>query len=194
MRIVTFVSLITVLSCVCVRAAEAQDSIAHAQQLVGKVLAYDIQAMGQAMPYRFTIVRLASPSLIAWVDPQGNTGWLKMDGSSLAEGTYSFWQQPYAGDTTTTAGGQTVLCISRKAYQELLQAGKTSFDSQTFLRKADTSYAVSGKQLPVLHAVANETGTEIWILKDAEFPLLIATAHAPSGIDANLAGIEEQTH
>lgn len=170
----------------------AQDTLRHCDQLTGKALHYNIHAMGQDMPFIFTIVRMGPPTVIQWTDPQGNSGWLQMDSSSLEQGNYSFAQQPYPNDTTPTAAGQTVLCLSRQAFNQLKLQGKTTYDGITYIRQADTTLTVQSLVVPVLHASASGSGAEIWILDDAAFPLLVATSGSPSGVDASWVGIEDK--
>ncbi|PJJ75361.1 hypothetical protein BXY57_0935 [Thermoflavifilum aggregans] len=168
----------------------AQDSLWQHQRLIGASLHYDILAMGQHMPFTFRILQIGSPTVLQWTDPQGNSGWLSMDSVALQAGTYSFAQQPYPNDTTSTAAAQTVLCISRQAFEQFKQQGKTTYDGITYQRKEDSVFTVSSFHISVLHGVSSETGAEIWILDDPLFPLLVASSNNPSGVDATWVGID----
>lgn len=168
----------------------AQDTIRGAQQLVGVKLHYDIHAMGQELPFSFKIVQIGPPTVVEWTDSQGMSGWLKMDSASLEQGDYSFAQQPYPNDTTQTAAGQTVLCISRQAYRQLKDQGKTTYDGIDYVKQADTVIQVQSLAVPVLRAVASGMGAEIWILDDYKLPLIVSTISSPSGIDASWVGVE----
>lgn len=87
---------------------------------------------------------------------------------------------------------ETFFMISRSAYQELVQNGSFVYNNTTYVldkNEDKNGVSIDGKLIEALHVIAQIDATEMWIIKNPEFPLICKISGNPLGIDFTLLQI-----
>ncbi|MFH7018903.1 hypothetical protein [Flavobacterium sp. FlaQc-47] len=87
---------------------------------------------------------------------------------------------------------ETFFMISRSAYQELVQNGSFVYNNTTYVldkNEDKNGVSIDGKLIEALHVIAKIDATEMWIIKNPEFPLICKISRNPLGIDFTLLQI-----
>ena len=81
--------------------------------------------------------------------------------------------------------------ISRSAYQDLVKNNQFVYNNTTYVldEKNAEKIQIEGKSVETLHVKAQIDQTEMWIVKNPEFPLLCKMTKNPLGIDFTLIKI-----
>jgi predicted RNase H-like nuclease len=90
---------------------------------------------------------------------------------------------------------ETFFMISRAAYQDLLKNSRFIYNSTTYVLDANTdknSVSIDGKSVDALHVVAQVDETEMWIVKNPDFPLICKLTKNPLGINWTLVKIVDK--
>ncbi|HEX9151621.1 MAG TPA: hypothetical protein VF842_06025, partial [Flavobacterium sp.] len=90
---------------------------------------------------------------------------------------------------------ETFFMISQKAYQDLLKNNKFIYNNTTYVldENADkNSVEMDGKLIDTLHVIAQIDETEMWILKNPDFPLIYKITKNPLGINFILVKIVDK--
>ena len=85
--------------------------------------------------------------------------------------------------------------ISRSAYQDLVKNNSFVYNNTTYvLAKNEDKNGVSidGKLIDALHVIAQIDETEMWIIKNPEFPLICKIAKNPLGINFILVKVADK--
>ncbi len=87
---------------------------------------------------------------------------------------------------------ETFFMISQSAYQDLVKKGSFVYNNTTYvLNKSDDKNEISidGKAVDALHVKAQIDETEMWIVKNPEFPLICKVIKNPLGINPTLVKV-----
>jgi hypothetical protein len=87
---------------------------------------------------------------------------------------------------------ETFFMISQSAYQDLVKKGSFVYNNTTYvLDKSEDKNGVSidGKTIETLHVKAQIDETEMWIIKNPEFPLICKVIKNPLGINPTLVKV-----
>lgn len=89
---------------------------------------------------------------------------------------------------------ETFFMISRSAYQDLVKNGSFVYNSTTYVLDKEDKNGVSidGKTVETLHVIAKIDETEMWIVKNTEFPLICKIIKNPLGINPTLVKVVDQ--
>ena len=88
---------------------------------------------------------------------------------------------------------QTFCIISKKAFSNLVKNHSYVYDNTTFDVKNDVAQnpvMLGDQQLDVIHAVARDETTEMWILNNPSFPLICKLKGNPLGFDFTVNSIK----
>jgi hypothetical protein len=169
---------------------------AFAQKVVPKikgnsVINYTLSQNGQDAPMVLTFTGIGNPTKIDWnIDGYGS-GSYEMSAKALQSGKGTLPKTPDPDVLTKLPDYQTVACISKDAYNDLVTKQEFNFDDLKYSVKADDSTInIKGKDLDVIHAVATNGKGEIWVLKNPDFPLICKTKDNAHGIDLSLVSIQ----
>ena len=116
-----------------------------------------------------------------------------MKTEALREGSHFFWGQPEAGTDTRLDENETVASFSTQFYNELMQNGKATYDAVVFLKKnapADKVYKLEGKDVDKLYAESEDGKVKVWLLKDANAPIILKMEGNAAGMDILLESVE----
>ena len=84
---------------------------------------------------------------------------------------------------------ETFFMISKAAYQDLVKNNKFIYNNTTYVLDHNTdknSVEIEGKSVDALHVIAQIDETEMWIIKNPEYPLICKIAKNPLGINFTL--------
>jgi len=87
---------------------------------------------------------------------------------------------------------ETFFMISRLAYQNLVKNSSFVYNNTTYVLDKNNdknSISIDGKTVETLHVIAQIDETEMWIVKNPEFPLICKVIKNPLGINPTLVKV-----
>ncbi len=87
---------------------------------------------------------------------------------------------------------ETFFMISRSAYQNLVKNNSFIYNNTTYILDKNNdkkSISIDGKTVETLHVIAQIDETEMWIVKNPEFPLICKIIKNPLGINPTLVKV-----
>ena len=90
---------------------------------------------------------------------------------------------------------ETFFMISRSAYQDLVKNNSFVYNNTTYVldkNEDKNGVSIDGKLIDALHVIAQIDETEMWIVKNPDFPLICKIAKNPLGINFTLVKIEDK--
>jgi hypothetical protein len=90
---------------------------------------------------------------------------------------------------------ETFFMISRSAYQDLVKNNSFVYNNTTYVldKNEDKSgVSIDGKLIDALHVIAQIDETEMWIIKNPEYPLICKIAKNPLGINFTLVKVTDK--
>jgi hypothetical protein len=87
---------------------------------------------------------------------------------------------------------ETFFMISQSAYQDLQKNNKFIYNNTTYILEENAdknSVVIQGKSVDTLHVVAEIDETEMWIVKNPDFPFIFKMTKNPLGINFTLVKI-----
>jgi hypothetical protein len=169
---------------------------AFAQKFVPKikgnsVINYIYTHDGQSAPMTLTFNSLGNPTKMDWnIDGYGS-GSYEMSAKALESGKGMSASAPDPDVLTKLPDYQTVACISKAAFNNMVKNQAFEYDDLKYsVTAADTTnIQVNNKPVDVYHAVATNGKGEIWVLNNPDFPLICRTKNSADGTDLNLVSV-----
>ena len=160
---------------------------------VGTTFGYTFDLHGQHAPFELAIAGATDTLKLTWrirglagggyaVSP---TAWQQADALYVA--------QPLPAQTVRLPDSQTFLMLSKSAFATLLARHRFVYNNTVYDLRDDTAahpLLLGGQPLDVVHAVAQDDPTELWILRNATFPVICQITHNPLGVNAVLTTIK----
>ncbi len=142
----------------------------------GTMLFSSVYTQGQELPLILTVKSITAPVVLAWSVENFGDGAFEINEKALQSGTGMFMGQPGMG-TTKLGDTETYGIISKAAFKSLIDNKSFSYNGTTFKVKTPDSnpMKLGGKEIDVIHVV-NEGKIELWILNNANLPLVLQTA------------------
>lgn len=164
--------LLTVLSLALVTVAFAQKSLPEIKK--GTTLNCEGFLNGQEFPLTLIVKSLASPVSIGWAVDGYGEGSFDMSDKALESATkMAIVSQPGQG-STKLAEDETFGLISKSAYKSLVDNKGFTYNGIKFKTKATPkALKVEGKELDVTHVASEDGKIELWVLNNANFPLVV---------------------
>jgi hypothetical protein len=169
----------------------------YAQGIVPKikgntVITYTYTLDGQDLPLTLTFNSLGDPIKIDWSIDGIGSGNYEMSSQALAEGKGISVKAPEPDQLTKLPSYQTVACISKAAYNDMIKNNAFEFDDLKYTVTKDSAGTIKmgDKTLDVYHAVATNGKGEMWILNNPDFPLVCKTKDNAQGADMMLVSIK----
>ncbi len=169
----------------------------YAQGIVPKikgnsVISYTYTMDGQDMPLTLTFNSLGNPIKIDWNIDGIGSGNYEMSPDALANGKGVNILAAEPDQLTKLPSYQTVACISKAAYNDMVKTQTFEFNDLKFSATKDDAGTVkiNNKTLDVYHAVATNGKGEMWILNNPDFPLVCKTVDNAQGADISLVSIK----
>lgn len=87
---------------------------------------------------------------------------------------------------------ETFFMISRSAYQDLVKNNSFVYNNTTYVldkNEDKNGVSIGGKLIDALHVIAQIDETEMWIIKNPEYPLICKIIKNPLGINFTLVKV-----
>jgi hypothetical protein len=150
------------------------------------------RAFGQAVPLTLTVVNLTGPVQLKFNIPQLGTGTFEMSEKAMESGKKMAIKEPQIDGVTKLKDDETLAVLSKNTFNSLTTTKTFELNGQTFKVTEDTSaYKINDKEADVFYAVTANGKTKLWILNNADFPLVCKLQGGPQGIDLSLTNIQE---
>lgn len=153
-------------------------------------LHYVCKLHGQTRSLQLT-AETATDKLAFKLETRGVKSKIVMLPEAVQNGTeLSFNQGEYA-PVLNLKPTETFFMISRSAYQNLIKKGSFVYNNTTYVldEKNAESVQIDGKTIDALHVKAQIDETEMWIVKNPDFPLICKITNNPLGINPTLVKV-----
>lgn len=157
-------------------------------------LQYVCKLHGQTRTLMLT-AKMATDTLVLDLDTKGVRSSIRIMPEGLKKGNALNFNQGETSDVIVLKPTETFFMISQSAYQDLLKNNKFIYNNTTYVldEKADkNSVVIDGKTVDALHVVAQIDETEMWIVKNPDFPLICKMTKNPLGINFTLVKIVDK--
>lgn len=138
------------------------------------------------------LTQITNDTLVLDVETRGVKTKIIIKQEALKNGnTLSFNQ----GENTTVLAlkvNETFFMISQATYQDLLKNNSFIYNNTTYDFKKESTILVDAKSIETLHVKAQIDETEMWIVKNASFPLIYKLDKNPLGINYTLVKVVEK--
>jgi len=166
---------------------------ARAQKFVPQIKAgtemdYTVSLGGQKVGFALTVSSMGDSLKMKWEVADYGSGNYLMGAKSLQSGKGMYLQSPQPDQNVKLAETETIAFISKNSFNDMTQKQTMEFgDLKYVLDKADKApIRVADQDLDVLHMVATNGKTELWILNNPDFPLICKTKNGSYGVDLTL--------
>lgn len=157
-------------------------------------LHYVCKLHGQTRTLTLT-AKIDNDKLVLDLDTRGVKSSIVIMPEALKNGNeLSFNQGEYA-PVLNLKPTETFFMISQSAYQDLLKNNKFIYNNTTYVLDQNTdknSIVIEGKTIETLHVIAQIDETEMWIVKNPEYPLICKITKNPLGINWTLVKIVDK--
>jgi hypothetical protein len=171
---------------------------AHAQALapavgVGTTFSYNFELHGQHAAFELAIAGATDTLKLKWRIRNLAGGVYAVSPTAWQQGTALHVAQPQPGPPVRLPDNQTFMMLSKSAYATLLAQRRFVYNNTVYNLRDDLSahpLLLGGQPLDVVHVVAQGDATELWILRNATFPVICQMAHSPLGVNYVLNSIK----
>lgn len=160
----------------------------------GTVLNYSafLKNTGQNAELNLTITNFTDPVKMQWNVPGYGTGIFEMPAKALESGHKTVLSPPEPDGVTKMGNDETLLVLSKALYNDATSKKAFELNGLSFAVITDTAvYKINNKQTDILHAVAANGKSEIWVLNNPDYPLICQGKGITKGIDFYLTSIKE---
>lgn len=147
----------------------------------GSTLNYDVNYGGQFVVFALTIKSMGDPIKMDW-DVQGTGGTYEMTKKGFDNGS-SFNTQPVQGGVARLTDDETFCVISQSAFKSLTATKSFTYGGVTYTAKETGAYKFKDSTADDFYAVSADGKTEMWILNNPTFPVLLKIKGNPNGVD-----------
>jgi hypothetical protein len=158
------------------------------------VLHYICKLHGQTRTLTLTS-KITADALVFNLDTRDVNSDIVITSEALKNGNALSYNQGEFAPVLNLKPNETFFMISQSAYQDLLKNSKFIYNNTTYIldQNADqNSVVIEGKSVDLLHVIAQIDETEMWIVKNPEFPLICKLAKNPLGINWTLVKITDK--
>jgi hypothetical protein len=139
--------------------------------------------------------QIENNKLVLHLDTRGVKSSIVTLPEALKNGTELSFNQGEFAPVLNLKPTETFFMISQSAYQDLLKNDKFIYNNTTYVldkNQANNNVVIEGKPVDTLHVIAQIDKTEMWIVKNSEFPLISKITQNPLGINWTLVKITEK--
>lgn len=154
-------------------------------------LNYVCKLHGQTRTLTLT-AKMTTDNLVLDLDTRGMKSSIVIAPEGLKNGNALSFNQGETSDVIVLKPTETFFMISRAAYQDLQKNNKFIYNNTTYIldKNLDTNpVVIDGKSVESLHVIAQIDETEMWIVKNPDFPLICKMTKNPLGINFTLVTI-----
>lgn len=158
------------------------------------VLHYICKLHGQTRTLTLTS-KIAADALTFNLDTRDVNSNIVTTSQALKNGNALSYNQGEYAPVLNLKPNETFFMISQSAYQDLVKNNKFIYNKTTYVLDQNTdkkSVEIEGKPVEALHVIAQIDETEMWIVKNPEFPLICKLTKNPLGINWTLVKIVDK--
>ena len=158
------------------------------------VLNYVCKLHGQTRTLSLT-AQTVNEGLAFKLETRGVKSTIVMLPEAVKNGTELSFNQGENAPIINLKPTETFFMISQSAYQDLVKNGSFIYNSTTYVldKKEDQeAFSIDGKTVDAFHVIAQIDETEMWIVKNPEFPLICKIIKNPLGINFTLVKVVDQ--
>lgn len=178
--------ILSLLFCAVYQIGISQNTIPFLQN--NTELHYSCKLHGQTRALKLT-TKITNDTLVLDLETRGVKSSIVMAQKALKKGNaLSFNQGEYA-DVLYLKPTETFFMISRSAYQDLMANNTFIYNNTTYVldeKNAGKNTQIDGKPVDTIHVTAEIDQTEMWIIKNPDFPLIYKIIKNPLGINFTL--------
>lgn len=159
----------------------------------GTILNYtaNVRAMGQTLPVVMTITEINAPLRIKWVISGLGTGTYEVSAKAIQSGTKMALREPGYEPVTKLKDNETIAFLSKDTFSSLVTNKAFELNGLKFtVTDGAPAYMLDGKEADTFYAVSANGKTKLWVLNNAEFPLICKIEGAQQGIDLTLNSVQ----
>lgn len=157
-------------------------------------LHYVCKLHGQTRTLTLT-TKITADKLVLDLDTKGVKSSIVIAPEGLKNGNALSFNQGETSEVIILLPTETFFMISKSAYQDLVKNNKFVYNNTIYVldEKTDSNpVVIDGKTVDALHVVAQIDETEMWIVKNPDFPLICKMTKNPLGINFTLVKMEEK--
>ena len=153
-------------------------------------LNYICKLHGQTRTLTLT-TKIVSDTLVFKLETRGVKSSIVQLPEAIESGTELSYNQGEYSDVLILKPSETFFLISKSAYKNLVEKNQFVYNNTTYVvdNTKEEKVIINGQELATWHVVAEIDETEIWILKNPNFPLLCKMTKNPLGINFTLTEI-----
>jgi len=139
--------------------------------------------------------KITKDTLVLNLETRGVKSNIVVSQKALKNGNALSYNQGEYSDVLVLKPNETFFMISQSAYQDLIKNKKFIYNNTTYVLDEKTDkkpVVIEGKTVDALHVVAQIDETEMWIVKNSEFPLICKMEKNPLGINWTLVKIVDK--
>lgn len=141
------------------------------------------------------LTKTAKDTLVFNLETRGVKSSIIISQKALKNGNALSFNQGEFSAVLALKPNETFFMISQSAYQDLVKNKKFVYNNTTYIldEKIDKGNVVlEGKTIDAYHVVAQIDKTEMWIVKNPDFPLICKITENPLGINFTLVKIVDK--
>jgi len=157
-------------------------------------LSYVCKLHGQTRPLTLT-TKMDKDTLVLNLETRGVKSSILISQKALKNGNALSFNQGEYSNVLVLKPTETYFMISQSAYQDLVKNKKFVYNNTTYVldeKEEKSSVAVDGKSVDAFHVKAQIDKTEMWIIKNSDFPLICKVTENPLGINFTLVKIVDK--
>ncbi|PXY42435.1 hypothetical protein DMB65_02770 [Flavobacterium cheongpyeongense] len=184
--------ILTVLLCGIFQMVTAQDFAPTIKN--NTVLHYICKLHGQTRTLTLTS-EITTDALVLKLDTRGVNSSIVTKSEALKNGNALSYNQGEFSPVLNLKPNETFFMISQAAYQDLVKNNKFSYNNTTYVLDQNSdknNVVIEGKSVDAMHVIAQIDETEMWIVKNPEFPLICKITKNPLGINWTLVKIADK--
>jgi hypothetical protein len=160
---------------------------------VGTTFSYNLELHGQHAPFELIIASATDTLKLKWRIRNLAGGVYTVSPTAWQRGIALHVAQPLPGPPVRLPDTQTFMMLSKSAYAALLAQRRFEYNNTVYELRNDLGthpLLLGGQPLDVLHVVAQGDATELWILRNASFPVVCQMTHSPLGVNYVLTNLK----
>ena len=184
-------TIITIVFCSLFQMVTAQTYVPTIKN--NTALHYICKLHGQTRTLTLT-TKITTDKLVLDLDTKGVKSNIVIASEGLKNGNALSFNQGETSEVIVLPPTETFFMISKSAYQDLVKNKKFVYNNTTYVldEKTDSNpVEIDGKTVDALHVVAQIDETEMWIVKNQDYPLICKMTKNPLGINFTLVKIED---
>ncbi|KAF2336939.1 hypothetical protein [Flavobacterium daemonense] len=184
-------TILTLFFCVVFQIGSAQSFVPSIKNKTE--LNYICLLHGQTRTLTLT-TKMTADTLVFNLETRGVKSDIIISQKALKNGNALSFNQGEFSSVTRLKANETFFMISQSAYQDVVKNKKFVYNNTTYVldENEKSNVVLEGKSVDAYHVKAQIDETEMWIIKNPEFPLICKVTKNPLGINFTLVKIVDK--